>query len=149
MYFLNGVTEADLMALAEKDENVSISSVPTEETCICTDKCEAGHVNTDCPVCRNDLTKCKGKAAEADPSEERKEPEKEKSGGTGTIIFIVIAVIAVAGIGYYVKIVRPKKGGGFDDDDGFEEEGLDEDFADYDGETYLPEDDIYSDGDGE
>lgn len=148
VYFLNGVTEADLMALAEKDDNVSISSVPPVETCICTDKCEAGHVNTDCPVCKNDLTKCTGKAT-AQPTEEPKEPEPEKSGSAGTIIFLVIAVIAVAGIGYYVKIVRPKKQAAFDDDDGFEEEGYGEDFGDYDREIYLPEDDTYSDGDGE
>ena len=148
VYFLNGVTEADLMALAEKDDNVSISSVPPVETCICTDKCEAGHVNTDCPVCKNDLTKCTGKAT-AQPTEEPKEPEPEKSGSAGTIIFLVIAVIAVAGIGYYVKIVRPKKQAAFDDDDGFEEEGYGEDFSDYDREIYLPEDDTYSDGDGE
>lgn len=148
VYFLNGVTEADLMALAEKDDNVSISSVPPVETCVCTDKCEAGHVNTDCPVCKNDLTKCTGKAA-AQPTEEPKEPEPEKSGGAGTIIFLVIAVIAVAGVGYYVKIVRPKKQAAFDDDDGFEEEGYGEGFVDYDREIYLPEDDTYSDGDGE
>lgn len=148
VYFLNGVTEADLMALAEKDDNVSISSVPPVETCICTDKCEAGHVNTDCPVCKNDLTKCTGKAT-AQPAEEPKEPEPEKSGSAGTIIFLVIAVIAVAGIGYYVKIVRPKKQAAFDDDDGFEEEDYGEDFGDYDREIYLPEDDTYSDGDGE
>ena len=148
VYFLNGVTEADLMALAEKDANVSVSSVPPVETCICTDKCEAGHVNTDCPVCKNDLTKCTGKAV-AQPTEEPKEPKPEKSGGAGTIIFLVIAVIAVAGVGYYVKIVRPKKQAAFDDDDGFEEEGYGEDFGDYDREIYLPEDDTYSDGDGE
>ena len=148
VYFLNGVTEADLMALAEKEDNVSISSVPPVETCSCTDKCEAGHVNTDCPVCRNDLTKCKGKAA-VTPSEEPEEPEPEKSGSAGTIIFLVIAMLAVAGIGYYVKIVRPKKQAAFDDDDGFEEEGYGEDFGDYDREIYLPEDDTYSDGDGE
>ena len=85
----------------------------------------------------------------AQPAEEPKEPEPEKSGSAGTIIFLVIAVIAVAGIGYYVKIVRPKKQAAFDDDDGFEEEGYGEDFGDYDREIYLPEDDTYSDGDGE
>lgn len=148
VYFLNGVTEADLIALAEKDQNVSVSSVPPVETCICTDKCEAGHVNTDCPVCKNDLTKCTGKAA-VQPTEEPKETEPKKSSGAGTIIFLVIAMLAVAGIGYYVKIVRPKKQSGFEDDDGFEEEGLGEDFSEYDREIYLPEDDNYSDGDGE
>lgn len=148
VYFLNGVTETDLMALAEKDKNVSISSVPPVETCICTEKCEVGHVNTDCPICKNDLTKCTGKPA-IRSIEEPKEPEPEKSGSTGTVIFLVFAVIAVAGVGYYVKIVLPKKQAAFDDDDGFEEEGYGEDFGDYDGETYLPENEDYSDGDGE
>lgn len=60
VYFLNGVTESDLMALAEKN-NGSMSMIPQEESCNCTEKCEAGKVNTGCPVCKNDLSGCKGK----------------------------------------------------------------------------------------
>ena len=60
VYFLNGVTESDLMALAEKN-NGSMSMIPQEESCNCTEKCEAGKVNTGCPVCKNDLNGCKGK----------------------------------------------------------------------------------------
>lgn len=151
VYFLNGVTEADLMALAEKDDSVTISSVPAIETCICTDKCEAGHVNTDCPVCKNDLTKCCGKETQQETEPIPAEPEQtaEKGGGnTGTIIFIIVAVIAVAGIGYCVKIVRPKQQSSFDDDDeGFEDENLAPD--DYYAEPeYLSDDDEYN-GDGE
>lgn len=151
VYFLNGVTEADLMALAEKDDSVTISSVPVVETCICTDKCEAGHVNTDCPVCKNDLTKCCGKETQQETEPTPAEPEQpaEKSGSnTGTIIFIIVAVIAVAGIGYYVKIVRPKQQNSFDDDDeGFEDENLAPD--DYYAEPeYLSDDDEYN-GDSE
>ena len=41
VYFLNGVTESDLMALAEKN-NGSMSMIPQEESCNCTEKCEAG-----------------------------------------------------------------------------------------------------------
>ena len=40
VYFLNGVTESDLMALAEKN-NGSMSMIPQEESCNCTEKCEA------------------------------------------------------------------------------------------------------------
>lgn len=51
VYFLNGVTEADLMALAEKGDG-SMSVIPAGDTCTCTEKCEAGKVRTDCPVCK-------------------------------------------------------------------------------------------------
>ena len=49
VHFLNGVTEADLMALAEKGDG-SMSVIPAGDTCTCTEKCEAGKVRTDCPV---------------------------------------------------------------------------------------------------
>lgn len=149
VYFLNGVTESDLMALAEKDGNASVSSVPPVETCICTDKCEAGHVNTDCPICKNDLTKCKGKAPEAAPSENEPEPGQGKNSDMGTILFLIAAVLAVGGVGYYVKIVRPRKQNGFDEDEGFEEEDPDESFDRYDDGEFLPEDDIDEDQGGE
>ncbi len=42
------------MALAEKNEG-TMSVIPAEDVCTCTDKCEAGEVNTACPVCKNDL----------------------------------------------------------------------------------------------
>src|SRR5699024_7739707 len=40
-------------------------------TCNCTEKCEAGAVNTDCPVCKNDLNGCLGKVTE-EPAPDRK-----------------------------------------------------------------------------
>lgn len=143
VYFLNGVTEDDLMALAEKDEG-SMSTIPAEETCICTEKCEAGEVNTSCPVCKNDLKACTGKEKPAD-QEEPAGPEKpEKNSSAGTVIFIVIALIAVGGAGYYVKIIRPKQQAeddGFDEEDDGYGEGFDPDEAF--GETeYLSEDDF-------
>lgn len=142
VYFLNGVTEADLMALAEKGDG-SMSVIPAGDTCTCTEKCEAGKVRTDCPVCKNDLTGCVGK--ETKPSEpEQPEPEQPKkdTGSIGTIIFVVIALLAVGGIGYYVKIVRPKQQAADEEfeDDGYGE-GFDPDEA-YGEPEYLSEDDF-------
>ena len=62
VYFLNGVTEEDLLSLAQQD-NGSESAIEVV-TCNCTEKCEAGAVNTDCPVCKNDLNGCLGKVTE-------------------------------------------------------------------------------------
>ena len=122
VYFLNGVTESDLMALAEKN-NGSMSMIPQEESCSCTEKCEAGKVNTEKPA----------------------EPEKPKkeTGSVGTILFILAALLAVGGIGYYVKIVRPKQQAEDDaefEDDGYGE-GFDPDEA-YGEPEYLSEDDF-------
>lgn len=144
VYFLNGVTEADLMALAEKGDG-SVSVIPAADVCTCTEKCEAGKVNTGCPVCKNDLNGCIGKEKPAEP-EEPAEPEQPKkdTGSVGTIIFIIVALLAVGGVGYYVKIVRPKQQAEdedeFDEDDGYGE-GFDPDEA-YGESEYLSEDDF-------
>ena len=144
VYFLNGVTESDLMALAEKN-NGSMSMIPQEESCNCTEKCEAGKVNTGCPVCKNDLNGCIGKEKPAEPEEpaESEQPKKD-TGSVGTIIFIIVALLAVGGVGYYVKIVRPKQQAAdedeFDEDDGYGE-GFDPDEA-YGEPEYLSEDDF-------
>lgn len=150
VYFLNGVTEADLMALAEKSDG-SVSVIPAAEVCTCTDKCEAGNVNTDCALCKNDLSSCTGKEkpAETETPAEPEQPEKN-TGSVGTIIFIVIALLAVGGVGYYVKIVRPKQQAEddeeFDEDDGYGE-GFDPDEA-YGEPDYLSEDDFDRQGFG-
>lgn len=144
VYFLNGVTEADLMALAEKGDG-SVSVISAADVCTCTEKCEAGKVNTGCSVCKNDLNGCIGKEKPAEP-EEPAEPEQPKkdTGSVGTIIFIIVALLAVGGVGYYVKIVRPKQQAEdedeFDEDDGYGE-GFDPDEA-YGEPEYLSEDDF-------
>ena len=143
VYFLNGVTEADLMALAEKGDG-SVSVIPAEETCICSEKCEAGEVNTACPVCKNDLKGCTGKEKPAETEEPAQtEQPKKNNGSAGTIIFVIVALLAVGGVGYYVKIVRPKQQA--EDDEDFEDDGYGEGFDPDEafGETeYLSEDDF-------
>ena len=128
VYFLNGVTEEDLLSLAQQD-NGGESAIEVV-TCNCTEKCEAGAVNTDCPVCKNDLNGCLGKVTEEPAPEETEQPqaETEKSGGnTGMIIFLVIALAAAGGLGYYFKIVRPKQQAAMDEDE-FEDDGYGEDY---------------------
>lgn len=149
VYFLNGVTEADLMALAEKSDG-TMSVIPAEDVCTCTEKCAAGEVDTACPVCKNDLKGCAGKEKPAETEEPApdKQPEKDK-GSVGTILFVLIALLAVGGVGYYVKIVRPKQQAEDDedfDDDGYGE-GFDPDEA-FGEPEYLSEDD-FDDKDGE
>ena len=142
VHLLNGVTEADLMALAEKGDG-SMSVIPAGDTCTCTEKCEAGKVRTDCPVCKNDLTGCVGKETKpSEPEQPETEQPKKDTGSIGTIIFVVLALLAVGGIGYYVKIVRPKQQAADEEfeDDGYGE-GFDPDEA-YGEPEYLSEDDF-------
>ena len=85
-YFLSVVDEADLLAAAE----AAGIELPT---CECTDKCMAGAVNTDCPICATNMTECVGAAPEVNPTVDPEpvddpEPEQPKveSNNSGTII---------------------------------------------------------------
>lgn len=145
VYFLNTVTEADLMALAEK-ENGTVSAAPEPEKCTCAEKCEAGKVNTACPVCKNDLAACIGKAPTPAPEQpDDQKPEEKGGGNVGMIVFVLIAFAAVGGAGYYFKIVRPKQQAALDDEDeGFEGdeygEGYDPGMEQGEKTEYLPDD---------
>ena len=114
VYFLNAVTEADLMALAESGSGESVvseSAIPEIRVCICRERCAEGWADASCPVCRENPVECKGKAAQAQPQEEGGETQPEKKESTGnssTIVFVLLAVAAVGGAGYYLKIYKPR-----------------------------------------
>ena len=108
VYFLNAVTENDLMALAEKGDGSASTSAISDPApvCVCKDKCEAGAVNTACPVCVLSMNDCVGTAPAPAAAQE---PEKPKeSNNTGTIVIVLLAMLAVGGAGWYFKIYKPK-----------------------------------------
>lgn len=122
VHFLNQVDEADLLAIIDEDGG---SATPAPAVCSCTDKCEAGKVNTACPVCATNMTTCSGKAAE--PEEPTEQP-KEKSGMGGLVLFLVVALIGGGGALYYFKFMKPKQAvKGSTDLDDFDFDEYDED----------------------
>lgn len=106
VYFLNTVTENDLMALAEKDSgNSGISAIPDPApVCVCKEKCEVGAVNTACSVCVLSIKDCQGTAP---APVESPEPPKE-SNNAGTVVIVLLAALAAGGAGWYFKIYKPK-----------------------------------------
>jgi hypothetical protein len=123
VYFLNAVTERDLLDLAEKSGTDISSSggIPVTTT---------PQNPTETP--------------ETDDEETTETPPAEKNNGNGTMIFMLVAVAIAGGVGYYVKIVRPKQQGGntdYEDEDEDEDDIGDEMEFEDDPDTDTPDED--------
>lgn len=93
VYLLNAVTEQDLAALAE-DGAVSGGSVPIPEP----------------------TTEPETAPAETDEPDEEPSETAEKSSNIGALIFVGVAAVIAGGLGYYFKILKPKKAANSADD---------------------------------
>ncbi|MDD3228617.1 MAG: DUF4366 domain-containing protein [Oscillospiraceae bacterium] len=109
VYFMNLVDEADLMALMEDSDSGAL-------VCTCSDRCTAGDVDTNCPICKNNMSECAGKEAAATTPEpdatidpDIAPADSEKSGNNSGLLLIVL-VLALAGGGavYYFKFRKNK-----------------------------------------
>ena len=114
VYFMNLVDEADLMALMETDEEVA--------ACSCRDKCAVGAINSNCEICRTNMTECVGKEVEPEPEPTEpveEEPEEEDSGIGGLVLILLVLAAAGGGAVYWFKFrkEKPKTSGDSDLDD--------------------------------
>ena len=144
MYFLNLVDEADLMALMESEEGETEAP-----TCSCTDKCVIGAINTNCEICRTNMSECTGKEPVVEPeqpTEPVEEPDEKKSAN-----FLPLIIVLIAGTGgfavYWFKFRKPKaKTSGTTDLDDYD---FGEDDEGYDEETELDDADVMAEAEGE
>lgn len=146
VHFLNQVDEADLLTLMEDGETVASAAV-----CSCTTKCKAGTVNTNCSVCKTNMTECSGPEPQEPQPEEPETPEEETKGGAGGLIVFLLVALAGGGAAlYYFKFRKPKAETTGSDDLGEYDFGEDEDLEDEEPETeFDPEADFVSEQEDE
>lgn len=139
VYFMNLVDEADLYALIEGEDG---ENAPT---CTCTDKCAIGAINTDCEICRSNMSECMGKETVAEP--ESTEPTEETAEETKSANFLPLVILLIAGAAggavYWFKFRKPKaKTSGssdLDDYDFGEDDEDDEEETEYDDADLMAE----------
>lgn len=138
VYFLNAVTEADLLALAEIDTAANgESAIPVPDP-------------DPAPESRPDDSAGPETSSEPEPAQE--------GGGFGSILFVLLAAAAVGVAGYYIKILRPKRQAalndeedeenGEEDGDGYDEDGAEEVGYDLPDVNEEREAEAYQSGDG-
>ena len=135
VHFLNQVDDADLQALLEDGKK-------EPEVCNCTAKCQAGAVNTACPVCKNNLTACNGPEPKPQPEEEKPQEEKP-SGMGGLVVFFVVVLLGGGAALYFLKFKKEKADTTGNDDLAEYDFGEDEDEDDED-EAPEPDEDMTS-----
>ncbi|KPU45081.1 hypothetical protein OXPF_15590 [Oxobacter pfennigii] len=109
VYFLNAVTEDDLLSLAQKEDSGKNgeSAVPTSES---------------------------ASEPEASPDSGETASGQNQSGGDSTLIFVLLAAVIAGGAGYYFKIYKPKHQAA-----DAEEPEYDENDEEYDTEPDIPD----------
>ncbi len=102
VHFLNQVDEADLMNI--------LADGKTEEkpiVCTCIEKCAAGKVDMNCPICKNTMSECTGRVPATEPPATTPEKAEEKGGTEAALIALLVILLAGGGAVYFL-VLKPK-----------------------------------------